>query len=348
MRSRRPLRSRIRRALGACADTGLALQGGGSHGAYTWGILDRLLEEPAIEIGALSGTSAGAMNAAACATGLMRAGREGAREALAAFWKAVAKAAGNSSLPPSLWELVLGDEGVEPSASMHSLLALTRVFSPYELNPLNINPLNEVVESEIDFEMLRYYNYPRLYVTATNVHTGTQRVFSNAEIGPPQLLASACLPTMHHAVEIDGEPYWDGGYTGNPVVYPLVEGARCADVLVLLLSPLRREDSVRTAKEILSRATEISFNAAFLREMQWLAKHQARGGALGRATRFHLFTPGEELYKLSQLSKLNTEWEFLNKLHEQGREAADQWLKDHRGAIGRRSSVDLTTTFGCA
>ena len=349
MRALNSVTSWLRQGMGGPTELGLALQGGGSHGAYTWGVLDRLLEEPRLMITALSGTSAGAMNATVCADGLIKGGREGARQALADFWKAVANAA-NGGQPPSLWERVLGDEGVEPSASVSSLLALTQVFSPYELNPLNFNPLRDIIEAQIDFDALKRSSRPRVYVTATRVNTGTQRVFHNAELSADALLASACLPTLHHAVEIDGEPYWDGGYTGNPVVYPLVEDAGCADVMVLLLSPLERKASVRTAKEILARTTEISFNAAFLREMQWLAKHQAYGRVrmFGRSTRFHLFTPGATLAALSQLSKLNADWDFLQTLREQGREATELWLQQHRQDLGLRSSVNLAATFGTA
>lgn len=338
----------LRRSLGWPTGIGVALQGGGSHGAYSWGILDRLLEEPGLQIKALSGTSAGAMNAAACASGLIRGGREGAREALAAFWHAVAVEHG--AAPPSLWERILGDEGVEPCASVNSLLALTRVFSPYELNPLNLNPLRRIVESQIDFEAIRKAAKPRVYITATRVQRGTQRVFSNPDFSPDALLASACLPTLHQAVEIGGEPYWDGGYTGNPVVYPLVEEANCGDVLILLLSPLERLTPVRRAKEILARATEISFNATFLREMQWLARHEARGRVrlLGRSHRFHLLLPDQGLAELSQLSKLKADWEFFQGLQRQGRAAAELWLQQHQRDVGVRSTVNLAETFAGA
>ncbi|PWV63397.1 patatin-like phospholipase family protein [Plasticicumulans acidivorans] len=322
---------------------GLALQGGGSHGAYTWGVLDRLLEEPRIDISAISGASAGAMNAVVCAQGLALGGRKRAQQALAEFWTAVSEAARSVSMP---WDSLTGLGEGEVSPSMRSLLALTRVFSPYELNPLNINPLRQVVEEHIDFDALRKPACPRLFISATRVRTGSLRVFRNDEINADALLASACLPTLHHAVEIDGEPYWDGGYSGNPVVYPLVDEGHCSDIMVLLLSPLERDTPVRSAKEIISRASEISFNAGFLREMQWLARDE-RDGRLPQ-THFHLLEPDPVIEELSQVSKLNAEREFLEKLHEHGHAAADAWLGQHRKDLGTRSSVSLATVFGTA
>ncbi|TCO82331.1 NTE family protein [Plasticicumulans lactativorans] len=327
---------------------GLALQGGGSHGAYTWGVLDRLLEEPRIEISALSGTSAGAMNAAVCAQGLVRGGRHGAREALAEFWEAVGAAARLSPAQPGLLGHLLGDEGLEWSPTFGGLLALTRVFSPYELNPLNFNPLREIVERHVDFAALRDPASPDLFIAATRVSSGRLRVFDNDELSVEALLASACLPTLHHAVTIDGEDYWDGGYCGNPVVYPLVDLAHCGDVMLLLLSPLERQGELRSAREIVARASEISFNAAFLREMQWLARYESSGDRTLRGTRFHLLTPDAGLAERAQLTKLNADWDFLQALHAGGRAAADAWLAAHRRALGRRSTVRLAEVFGSA
>ncbi len=305
---------------------GLALQGGGAHGAYTWGVLERLLEEPWLEPLAYSGTSAGAMNAVVCADGWLRGGSEGAREALAGFWFDVAQAA------PPAWPLARGLQG-------SGWLALARVLSPYEFNPLNLDPLRAIVERRIDFARLRAAARPRLCIAATRVRDGRLRLFDNDELDADALLASACLPMLHHAIERDGEAYWDGGYSGNPVVQPLLDDSACGDVLLVLLTPLERYGVPRGAQAIAARTAELAFSAAFLREMRGIAAQRPW-------TRFHLIEPDAPLPELEHASKLEADRGFLERLRAAGHEATGRWLERHGEALGVRSSVDLAAVFG--
>lgn len=328
----------------------LALQGGGALGAITWGVLDRLLEEPGISFEGVSGASAGAMNAVALAHGWAEGGAEGARRALAAFWTAIGEASYAVQLPftPSL-----------PAGFAHSpatfLLGLTRFFSPQEINPFDINPLRAIVKQQFDFERLRRASPVRLFVAATHVRRGSLRVFTERELTAEHLLASACLPTLHHAVVIDGEDYWDGGYTGNPPVYPLVYDCEAADLLIVMLLPRERTGTPSSVEGIRARLTEIHFNAAFLREMRGLAlaRERARGGwwPFGlerrlRALRFHVIDSEDLLRELDGGKALNTSLAFLHELRDEGRARADTWLAAHRASLGRRSSADIATLFG--
>ncbi len=242
----------------------LALQGGGALGALTWGVLDRLLEEPKLKIEAISGTSAGAINAAALTSGYVKGGREGARQCLDDFWNSVGTA--SYSIGSST-----GMHGALLPNPQRLLLGLTRYFSPYQLNPFDINPLRDIVAKVVDFDAVQSRRAIRLFVGATRVRTGTLRLFENRELTPDALLSSACLPTLHHAIEIDGEPYWDGGYSGNPAVYPLIYRCKSPSILVVMLQPLTREDPPTTAQAIRSRLTEFQFNSSFLREMRSIA-----------------------------------------------------------------------------
>src|SRR4051812_12720060 len=238
----------------------LALQGGGSHGAFTWGVLDRLLEEPRLRIDGISGTSAGAMNAAVLIDGHVQGGAEGARTALEAFWASVSQAARFSPFQRSPLDVLLGRWSLDHSPLYVTMDIMARLFSPYDLNPGGTNPLKEILASSVNFERLAQSPI-RLFVTATNVRTGRGRGFRNAEITPDVLLASACLPTMFQAVEIDGELYWDGGYAGNPTITPLVRECTASDTIVVQVNPIERPGSPRTAREILNRLNEVSFNA---------------------------------------------------------------------------------------
>lgn len=315
----------------------LALQGGGALGALTWGVLDRLLEEPRLRIEAISGTSAGAMNAAALASGWVKGGRAGARETLSSFWEAV----GCSNYPrPS-----------GSSASTQLMIDLSRLFSPYQLNPFDINPLRKIISDLIDFEALRSRRAIRLFIAATRLSTGTLKLFENAELSTEALLASACLPTLSHTIEIDGESYWDGAYSGNPAIYPLLYQCRAADIMVVRLQPMQRDGLPTSAKAIRARMVDFQFNAAFLREMRNLAlakreieKEWLPLGILARKLKrlnFHLIEADDLIGKMRVEKTLNADLDFLLKLKDEGRARAEGWLEKSAGLLGRSSSVDL-------
>jgi NTE family protein len=334
----------------------LALQGGGAHGAFTWGVLDRLLEEPSIEFAGVSGTSAGAMNAVVLASGLCSGGREGARQALRAFWKRVSEAGHGGSHGMELMHAVLGNWSFALSPFQMYMEAVGKMLSPYQVNPLNLNPLRRILVESVDFERLRAPDAPRVYVAATNVRTGRTRRFTGESLSVEAVLASACLPMLFQAVEIDGEPYWDGGYTANPAVMPLVERCAAADLVVIQINPLDSPALPTRAADISDRINEISFNSSLLQEMRTLALLQkllhdrhtdgqppqdalfARIGQL----RTHRIHGDAALAELGARSKLRTGASFLERLFEIGRDAADAWLSYHRRDLGRRSSLDLS------
>jgi NTE family protein len=248
----------------------LALQGGGSHGAFTWGVLDRLLEEPWLGIDGISGTSAGAMNAAVLVDGHAKGGAEGARTALENFWRRVSEAARFSPLRRGPLDVILGRWTLDSSPIYVAMDLMSRLLSPYDLNPMGNNPLRAILAETIDFERLARAPM-KLFITATNVRTGRGRVFKNNAVTPDVLLASACLPTMFQAVEIDGEPYWDGGYSGNPTITPLIRECKSRDTILVQINPVERERSPRSASEILNRLNEVSFNAVLLKELRMIA-----------------------------------------------------------------------------
>ena len=315
----------------------LALQGGGALGALTWGVLDRLLEEPRLRFEAISGTSAGAMNAAALASGWAKGGQSGARDTLSSFWEAVGSAN---------YRVSAGS-----GASAQFMLDLARLFSPYQLNPFDINPLRKIISEHIDFEALRSRRAIRLFIAATRLSTGTLKLFENAELSTEALLASACLPTLSQAIEIDGESYWDGAYSGNPAIYPLLYQCRASDIMVVRLQPMHREELPTSADAIRARMVDFQFNAAFLREMRSvaLAKRELEKewlplGKLGRRLKrlnFHLIEADDLIGKMRVEKSLNADLEFLLKLKEEGRTRADAWLEQSAGHLGQRSSIDL-------
>ncbi|MGH8503441.1 MAG: patatin-like phospholipase family protein [Gammaproteobacteria bacterium] len=327
----------------------LALQGGGAHGAFTWGVLDRLLEDERLVIEGISGTSSGAMNAVAVAYGLTVDGREGARHALASLWNRV-----GVNIPG--YSPTAGGIAVDRSLALEGALALTRVFSPYQLNPMNLDPLREIVTSVFDFEQLREHCELKLYIAATQVRTGKLRLFETREITPDALLASACLPTLHHAIVIDGEAYWDGGYAGNPALFPLFYNCRARDIVVVLLHPLSRPELPTSVSSIQHRTAELSFGTTFLREMRSIvqAKQQVGGhfwslGSFERRLRrlnVHLIEPDCALTELDGVSKLHNDSAFLNWLKDRGRAQADSWLRQNFRSLGRESSIDLAALFG--
>jgi NTE family protein len=323
----------------------LALQGGGSHGAFTWGVLDRLLEESSLKIDAISGTSAGAMNAAVLADGWAKDGAPGARAALDAYWQRVAKAAVFSPLQRSPLDRLLGRWSLDYSPVFITFDLMSRVFSPYDLNPKGINPLTSILDESIDFERLARSPI-KLFVTATNVHTGRGRIFRNAELTSDVLLASACLPTMFQAIEIDGEPYWDGGFAGNPTITPLVRESDAQDSILVQINPRERPGTPRTASEILNRLNEVSFNAALMKELRMIAlMRQVADPGTGEGARWagmrtHRIM-SDMLIDLGSSSKMNAEWDFLTMLRAEGRRAASEFLDAHGDDIGQRSTADI-------
>jgi NTE family protein len=323
----------------------LALQGGGSHGAFTWGVLDRLLEEPWIRIEAISGTSAGAMNAAVLADGWSKDGAGGARAALDDYWRRVSRAAAFSPLQRSPLERMLGRWTLDTSPAYLAMDMLSRIFSPYDLNPTGFNPLRQVLADSIDFDRLAASPI-KLFITATNVYTGRGRIFRNGEITPDVLLASACLPTMFRAVEIEGEPYWDGGFAGNPTITPLVRESDAFDTILVQINPRERRDKLRKAGDILDRLNEISFNAPLMKELRMIALlRQAADPGGGEGARWARMRThrimSDRLAEFGASSKLNAEWEFLALLKEEGRKSAEEFLASHGTDVGAKSSTDL-------
>ncbi|HEY0800621.1 MAG TPA: patatin-like phospholipase family protein [Steroidobacteraceae bacterium] len=330
----------------------LALQGGGAHGAFTWGVLDRFLDEENLAFEGLSATSAGAMNAAAFAYGLAVDGREGARKALTGYWKRVSDAAKLGLLQPSPIDQMLSDHKLSWSPVFSLMGCVTRVLSPYEFNATDYNPLRDVVEQSIDFDVLKRPDCPvKLFLSATNVRTGKVKVFAGQEISASAVMASACLPTMFHAVEIDGEAYWDGGYMGNPALFPLIYNCKSTDIVIVHINPLLRKEVPHAASDILNRINEISFNSSLMREMRAvsfvtkLIKQKRIAGEELPQVLIHSITDDEFMGSLSPTSKYNADWDFLMFLRAQGRQCAGTWLAKNFAKLGVESSVDIDKTY---
>jgi NTE family protein len=324
----------------------LALQGGGAHGAFTWGVLDKFLEDDRLRIDAITGTSAGAMNAVVLASGMQAGGEEGARESLESFWHAVSRKAQFSPVQRSPLDMLLGQWSLDHSPSYLFFDVMTRFSSPYEFNPLNVNPLRDVVDEIVDFDRVHACSQMKLFVAATNVFTGKIRVFSEKEVTLDAVMASACLPQMFQAVEIDGEPYWDGGYMGNPPLYPLFYATDTPDVVLIQINPLERREVPRTAREIVNRVNEISFNSTLLRELRAIdfVTRLIEEGKLSRQDYTRVFIhriAADELKPMQASSKLNAEWKFLTNLRDLGRRTAEEWLDRHYDEIGKCSTLDL-------
>ncbi|PVB59880.1 patatin-like phospholipase family protein [Labrenzia sp. 011] len=354
----------------------LALQGGGAHGAFTWGVLDRLLDEKSFRINAISGTSAGAMNGAALLSGLAEGGRTGAQRALESFWRDVSSRGRLGRYNTATAQAVLGGLGIDIAMMRPLLETGMQMFSPYEFNPVGLNPLRNVIRNSIDISAVARSPIA-FFVTATHVTTGEARIFSNDEMSSEVLLASACLPTLFHAIEIDGEFYWDGGYSGNPSLMPLVHTPGASDLLLVQTSPTQRSTLPQNAREIAMREKEISFNTPLINELRLIAElqHHARSrtlprrsgvmprlsvlGASGRQgdpaapadpiadLRLHRII-SEEMNARSGHTKMNSAWQFLTDLREEGRQAADNFLKDHGADLGQRSTLDLSNWLQCA
>jgi len=329
----------------------LALQGGGAHGAYTWGVLDRLLDDERIEVEAISGTSAGAMNAAVFADGMGRGGRDEARRSLDAFWTNISQAAQGGPLQPTPFDRFASGWNLDHSAAFVAFDMLTRMLSPYQLNPLNLNPLRGALVKSVDFERLEGCRAVKLFISATNVKTGKVRVFKSGEITPDVLLASACLPFLFQAVTIDGESYWDGGYMGNPAIFPLIYGAETPDVVIVQINPLGCDRVPTTATEIMNRVNEISFNSSLMREMRAISfvTDLIDAGKLDannyKRINVHWIEAEKHMKGLGVSSKLNARMDFLLHLKAIGRQAAEGWLDANFDSIGRRSTIDIMEKF---
>ncbi len=337
----------------------LALQGGGAHGAFTWGVIDRLLEDGRIEIGSVSGTSAGAMNAVTLACGLMEGGGPYARERMGEFWRAVSESARYSPLRAHPFDPRPADEGHVSATPMVLFDLMTRLVSPYQFNPLDFNPLREVLEQSIDFKRLRRDCPVELHIAATDVATGKPKIFRTAELTVDCLLASACLPQLHKAVKIGRRHYWDGGYSANPPILPLVETGAAEDTLIVQLDPAIEAEVPTDARAIIARVSRLTFGAPLQREIQAIERLRALAAegwtldlTLGgsrrrriRAHRFHHIGTGRPVRKLGAGSRLTPNWPMLCRLRDLGRSAAETWLRQHFDALGTRSSVDLTAKF---
>ena len=323
---------KFRPAISEVKRVSLALQGGSAHGAFTWGVLDRLLEEPRIELEGVSATSAGAMNAAVMAHGLTTGGRKGARDALEEFWLGVARISA-------------------PFGALQLFELVSRFLSPYQLNPFNYNPLRQLIQRVIDFERLRQDSAIKLFLSATNVRTGKIKVFTDQEITADCVLASACLPFLYQAVEVDGEHYWDGGYMGNPALFPLIYSCQSRDVLIVHVNPIERPDTPTNAREIMNRVNEISFNSSLMREMRAVAfvTKLIDDGKLSQSDAkrvlIHSVCADDVMCGLGAASKLNADVGFLRQLRALGRERAKAWIDDHFDDLGSRSTVDIRAAY---
>jgi NTE family protein len=334
----------------------IALQGGGAHGAFTWGVLDRLLEDGSIAIEGISGTSAGALNALVLAYGHMRGGNDGAREALHSFWRAVSNIGiiGSSArrlpwamLPVTGWQM-------QDTLSFNWFETMTRLVSPYQFNPFNVNPLRQILEQSVDFPALRRSTNIKLFVSTTNVRTGQLRVFHTHELTVDAAMASASLPFLFQAVAVDGEHYWDGGYMGNPALFPLCYHTDSRDVIVVHINPIVRDKLPTSASDIMNRINEISFNSSLLREFRaielvnnlieegWL-KDEYKGRL--KQVFVHSIRADQALTDASVVSKFNLEWSFLTALRDRGRVTAAVWLEQHFASVNRQSTVDLRVEF---
>jgi NTE family protein len=325
----------------------LALEGGGAHGAFTWGVLDRLLEEESLEVAWISATSAGAVNAAALAAGLLEDGRAGARARLRAVWEAVAKA----GVP----DLVRLNPWLSSISRSHTLAQVATLFSPYEFNPLGFDPLRKLLEAHIDFSMLRAEPGPQLLIAATDAATGRPRIFRRRELTVESVLASACLPTLHRAVAIDGRAYWDGGFSANPDLLTLARESPVGDTLIVKLSALDRDGVPTSAREIAARVNQITFMQPMLRDIEVIAavrrlesrfmRFASPADARLARHRFHLIEAGRFTRALPPESKGKPDIELLTYLHAAGRSETEKWLARHCRSIGTRSTVDLVAHF---
>jgi len=327
----------------------LALQGGGSHGAFTWGVLDRLLEEERLNFEGVSATSAGAVNAVVLADGLAAGGREGAKKALRLFWHKVSALASRGVFRPSPLDKANPGFGLEHSPGYLFMESMTYFASPYQMNPFNYNPLKDMLAEAVDFERVRRQQTVKLFICATNVETAKVKVFEGKDIDAARVLASACLPLMMQAVEVDGEHYWDGSFSGNPAIFPLIFECAARDIMMVHITPAERPGVPTTSPSIMNRMQEISFNTSLIREMRaiaYLTRLMDAGKMDGdKRTRVHLIEAEDLIRELSWSSRLNGDWDFLMHLHKMGRARADKWLAANFDRIGVESTVDLQKKY---
>ncbi|MEM1021603.1 MAG: patatin-like phospholipase family protein [Sphingomonadales bacterium] len=328
----------------------LALQGGGAHGAYTWGVLDRLLECDRLEIEAISGTSAGAVNAVVVAAGMQAGGPDQGRQDLHDFWKEVSRLARFSIFKRNPFARLIGDYSLESSPGFLGFDLLSRLLSPYDFNPLGLNPLRDLLDDRISWDCLKKPGAPDLFVSATDVRSGRVKVFRNQELETDAVLASACLPLLFQAVEIGDGAYWDGGYMGNPALWPFSYECGSNDILIVQINPVYRDEVPRTSRDILNRINEITFNGSLLRELRAIE-------FVGRLLEDESVSPGRYKKMLVHMissdaisnfgagSKYNAEWDFLIQLRDLGRETASEWLDKHVDDVGKQSTVDLRALF---
>ena len=329
----------------------LALQGGGAHGAFTWGVLDRLLEEDDLEIEGISGTSAGAMNAVVLAEGMIDGGREGAKSALQSFWWEI-------SLLGSVFNPIrkTPTEKIEDpwnldwslSYTYHELMS--RILSPYQSNPLNINPLKWILEKKLNFKKL--CDSPiKLFIAATSVTTGRARIFKHDEVTLDSLLASACIPFIFQAIKIDDDYYWDGGYMGNPVLWPLIYKCSSEDILLIQINPIIRKEIPYTSNDIINRLNEITFNSSLIAEMRAInfVSRLIEKGKLSqdeyKDVKMHVIKQDTTHSDLNASSKLNTNWSFFQHLKNMGRHTTETWLNENKKFISEKSSINIFDTF---
>ena len=348
-RGKRPARKGLPGLAGPKAEkkVALALQGGGAHGAFTWGVLDALIEDGRLAIEAMTGASAGAMNAVVLADGWLEGGPEGARRQLRDFWHRVSRDGSLSPIQRTLFDQFLGYWSGTVWGDVW-----TRFASPYDTNPANLNPLRDALAEFIDFGHVRANKAVALFVSATNVWTGKVEIFARDVLTAEHVMASGCLPTVFQAVEIDGVPYWDGGYTANPALFPLFYETRTDDIVLVQINPVERRTTPRTAAEISGRLNEVTFNSNLLRELRAIdfVTRLIDEGKLSRdeykRVMMHRIDGTGILDQYHAASKMNADWGLFQDLHRAGRKAAQAWLAKNYDSIGRESTLDLRETFG--
>lgn len=329
----------------------LALQGGGAHGSFTWGVLDALMEQDDLGIEAITATSAGAVNAAAFVSGYQKGGPEGAKETLHNLWYKLSMASALLPWQETAFDRLFRNDGLHCSPTFMALDFIMRMWSPYQLNVFDFNPLRDVIAEVVDFEAVRHCESIKLFVNATHVKTGKGRVFRPEEITLDVIMASACLPFLFKAVEIGGEAYWDGGYTGNPALYPLFYETQSEDVLIVQINPVQIEEVPTEASEILDRVNDISFNASLMPEIRavMFVKKLIEQGKLPpdkyKDVRLHLIETQQLMSNLSRSSKLNADWDFITHLRASGQQMGEEWIKANYKHVGVKSSIDVEKIY---
>jgi NTE family protein len=327
----------------------LALQGGGAHGAMTWGVLERLSEEENISIDSISATSAGAMNATVFAYGMANGGSEKAKELLETFWRKVSASVSLSPMQTNFFDKMMGLSQGAVSPVAHAADMMRHLFSPYQFNFLDINPLQEIINEVIDFDDLHKKNKINLFINATNLRTGKIKIFKSQEINTKALMASACLPYVSQTVVIDDERYWDGGFSGNPALSPLIYQSNNSDIVIVQVTPFNMDDIPTSIPEIIDRANEISFNTALIKELKGIeimndliTRNKLKDDCHYRTIRTHMIGNEDIMSALGRTSKMNADWEFLKYLKELGRQAAEDWIEKEYPKVGDKSSYSYS------